>query len=41
VGEPVKSSFASLFIGMAILLLSKHFVNEFIDDAVEEADEFE
>ena len=35
------SAFSSLFIGMGILILSKHFVNEFIDDAVEEADEFE
>lgn len=39
--EPVKSSVASLCIGMGILLLSKNFVNQFIDDAVEEADEFE
>jgi Fuseless len=41
VGEPIKSSFASLALGMGILLLSKNFVNQFIDDAVEEADEYE
>lgn len=41
VGHPIKSSIASLAIGMIILLLSKNFVNQFIDDAVEEADEYE
>lgn len=35
------SAFASLIIGLTILMLSGHFVNEFIDDAVEEADEYE
>ena len=35
------SAIASLFIGLGILILSKNFVNQFIDDAVEEAEEFE
>ncbi len=35
------SAFASLLIGLGILMLSKNFVNQFIDDAVEEAEEFE
>lgn len=39
--HPVESAFASLFIGMWILILSRNFVNQFIDDAVEEAEEFE
>lgn len=39
--HPTLSAFASLTIGMGILILSKNFVNQFIDDAVEEAEEFE
>ncbi|MBP6981750.1 hypothetical protein KBB25_03175 [Candidatus Gracilibacteria bacterium] len=39
--HPTLSAFASLMIGMGILILSKNFVNQFIDDAVEEAEEFE
>lgn len=35
------SAVASLFMGLGILILSKSFVNQFIDDAVEEADEYE
>lgn len=35
------SAFASLFIGLGILVLSKNFVNQFLDEAVEEADEYE
>ncbi len=35
------SSLASLGIGIGILVLTRHFVNQFIDDAVEEAEEFE
>lgn len=38
---PNLSAFASLVIGVGILMLSKNFVNQFIDDAVEEADEYE
>ena len=32
------SAFASLFIGMMILILTRSFVNQFLDEAVEEAD---
>lgn len=32
------SAFASMFIGMGILILSRNFVNQFLDEAVEEAD---
>ena len=39
--HPIISSFASLGIGIGILVLTRHFVNQFIDDAVEEAEEFE
>ncbi|MDD2693600.1 MAG: hypothetical protein PHY14_01580 [Candidatus Gracilibacteria bacterium] len=39
--NPNISAFASLVIGMGILILSRRFVNEFIDDAVEEAERFE
>ena len=35
------SALASLFIGLGILILSRSFVNQFIDDAIEEADEYE
>jgi hypothetical protein len=35
------SAFASLFIGVGILILTHKFVNQFIDDAVEEAGELE
>jgi Fuseless len=35
------SAIASLLIGLGILIMSKNFVNQFIDDAVEEAEEFE
>ncbi len=38
---PVISAFTSLFLGIGILILTRRFVNEFIDDAVEEADEYE
>ncbi len=39
--NPFYSSLASLFIGIWILMLTRNFVNQFIDDAVEEAEEFE
>ena len=32
------SAFASLLIGMMILILTRSFVNQFLDEAVEEAD---
>jgi hypothetical protein len=39
--SPELSAFASLIIGMGILIIMKNFINQFIDDAVEEAEEFE
>ncbi len=35
------SAFASLAIGLGILVLSKKFVNQFLDEAVEEAEHYE
>lgn len=32
------SAFASLIIGLGILILSRNFVNQFLDEAVEEAE---
>ena len=40
-GSSNLSAFASLVIGLGILILSKNFVNQFLDEAVEEADEYE
>ncbi len=40
-GHPILSAFSSLLIGLGILLFSRNFVNQFIDGAVEEADDFE
>lgn len=40
-GHPTLSAFVSIFIGVAILVMSKNFVNQFLDEAVEEAEEFE
>ncbi len=37
-GHSNLSAFASLFIGLGILILSRNFVNQFLDEAVEEAD---
>lgn len=39
--HPIESAFASMFIGIGILILFHKFVNQFIDDAVEEAGELE
>ena len=36
--HPNISAFASLLIGMCILMLTRSFVNQFLDEAVEEAD---
>jgi hypothetical protein len=38
---PTLSAITSILIGMAILMITRNFVNEFIDDAVEEAEKFE
>ena len=35
------SAFASLLIGMGIMILMRGFVNQFLDEAVEEAEEYE
>ncbi len=35
------SAVVSMLIGMGILILTRNFVNQFIDDAVEEAEKFE
>ena len=35
------SALASLLIGLGIMILSKNFVNQFLDEAVEEADDYE
>lgn len=35
------SAFASLFIWLGILLVSRNFVNQFLDEAVEEAEAYE
>lgn len=40
-GSPNLSAFASLTLGLLILILSRNFVNQFIDNAVEEADDYE
>ena len=40
-GYPVYSAIVSMLIGMGILMLTRNFVNQFIDDAVEEAEKFE
>lgn len=37
-GDHMMSAFASLFIGMGILILMRNFVNQFLDDAIEEID---
>jgi hypothetical protein len=37
-GHPIESAFASLFIGMGLMIMMKGFVNQFLDEAVEEAD---
>lgn len=39
--NPIISAFASLTIGLLVLILSKNFVNQFLDEAVEEAEEHE
>jgi Fuseless len=39
--HPDISAFASLAIGLGILILSHNFVNQFLDEAVEEAGELE
>ena len=39
--HPTLSAFASIFIGVAILVMSRNFVNQFLDEAVEEADKYE
>ncbi len=36
--HPTLSAFVSIFIGVAILVMSRNFVNQFLDEAVEEAD---
>ena len=38
---PTLSAIVSMLIGMGILMLTRNFVNQFIDDAVEEAEKFE
>lgn len=40
-GHPTLSAFVSILIGVTILIMSKNFVNQFLDEAVEEAEEFE
>lgn len=40
-GHPTLSAFVSIFIGVAILVMSKNFVNQFLDEAVEEAEQYE
>ncbi len=40
-GHPTLSALASLMIGMGILILMKNFVYQFLDEAVEEAGEYE
>ena len=40
-GNADLSAVASLLIGLVILLLSHNFVNQFLDEAVEEAGELE
>ncbi len=35
---PIISAFASLLIGMGLMILTRSFVTQFLDEAVEEAD---
>ncbi len=37
-GHPDISAFASLLIGMSLMILTRSFVNQFLDEAVEEAE---
>lgn len=39
--SPNLSALVSLTVGLLILILSRNFVNQFIDNAVEEADDYE